>query len=210
MSSTITFIPERTANSRLHQDQLRRDQFLLYYGTEHGTEHAPSTSSSHHQSSSMEPSRPPSTSSPRWSRYTASSMTVGDYLSATHYELLLKEVAAFGVEPDTVMSDYEQALINAIKLTWPSSTKRTCFFHHKQSLCRNLTHHDLIPEYKVENTPVRKAFQMMGEIAFVPLGDVPGIWSDLKHILPSSMRSTASGRGYVRLPEPRSCTSRPP
>ena len=35
-----------------------------------------------------------------------------------------------------------------------------------------MQHHDLVPEYNVENSPVRKAFQMIRAIAFVDLGDV--------------------------------------
>ena len=57
-----------------------------------------------------------------------------------------------------------------IGMTWPT-TKRGCFFHHKQ--------HDLVPEYNAENSAVRKAFQMMVAIAFVDFGNL--VQMSVKH-----------------------------
>ena len=85
-----------------------------------------------------------------------------------HYEALLAEIASFGVEPQSVMSDYERALMNAVEKTWPTTTRRGCFFHHKQALWKKMQHHDLVPEYNVENSPVRRAFQMIGAIESGP------------------------------------------
>ncbi|XP_063693751.1 uncharacterized protein LOC134825467 [Bolinopsis microptera] len=89
------------------------------------------------------------------------------------------------------MSDYERALINAVETTWPTTTKRGCFFHHKQALWRKMQQHDLVPEYNAENSAVRKYFQMIGAIAFVDLGDVLDTWTQLKATLPSEMDSFA-------------------
>ena len=75
--------------------------------------------------------------------------------------------------------------------TWPTTTKRGCFFHHKQALWRKLQQHDLVPEYNVENSAVRKSFQMIGAIAFVDLGDVLDTWTLLKPTLPSEMEAFA-------------------
>ena len=80
----------------------------------------------------------------------------------------------------------ERALINAAEKSWPTTTKRGCFFHHKQALWRKLQQHDLVPEYNVENSAVRKSFQMIGAITFVDLGDVL-----LKPTLPSEMEAFA-------------------
>ena len=104
-----------------------------------------------------------------------------------HYEALLLEVASFGVQPQSVMVDYEMALINGVEKAWPLTTKRGCFFHHKQALWRKLQQHDLVPEYNVEDSAVRKSFQKMGAIAFVHLGDVRDTWLELKPTLPSEM-----------------------
>ena len=104
-----------------------------------------------------------------------------------HYEALLAEIASFRVEPQSVMSDYERALMNAVEKTWPTTTRRGCFFHHKQALWKKMQHHDLVPEYNVENSPVRKAFQMIGAIAFVDLGDVQDTWALLKPTVPPEM-----------------------
>ena len=70
-------------------------------------------------------------------------------------EALLSEI-----QPKFVMSDQEKTLFNAVEETWPTTTKRGCFFHHKQALWRNLASHNLVLEYKVENSSVRKSFQI--------------------------------------------------
>ena len=51
--------------------------------------------------------------------------------------------------------------INAIEVTLPTTTKGGCYFHQKQALWRNLATHNVVPEYRVENSPVRKFSQMI-------------------------------------------------
>ena len=64
-------------------------------------------------------------------------------------------------DPQSVLCDYEQALHNAIVATWPGVTPRGCHFHYTQALWRNLQRTDLVPEYQVEGSEVRKSFKMM-------------------------------------------------
>ena len=73
-----------------------------------------------------------------------------------------------------------------METTW-ATKNRSCFFHHKQALWGKLQQHDLVPEYKVEDSAVRKSFQMIGAIAFVDLGDVRDTRLQLKPYLPSEM-----------------------
>ena len=125
-----------------------------------------------------------------------------------HYEALLAELASFDVEPESVMSDYEKALINAIKVTWPTTTKRGCYFHHKQAPWRNLASHNLVPEYRVENSPVRMFFQMMGASLHTPRRRLRNL-AGAKNLpfLPrwSPLQITTSGHGLAQtLPLPSS------
>jgi len=64
--------------------------------------------------------------------------------------------------------DYEIGLRNAVQTVWPSSTVRGCQFHFKQSLWRALQRTDLVPEYNVLNSPVRKSFKILGAFPLLP------------------------------------------
>ena len=106
------------------------------------------------------------------------------------YTALLEELDTYGpYSPDTILLDYEKALQNAVLSVWPGTTLRGCYFHHKKSLWKHFGQADLIPEYQVPNSPIRKAFQMMGAIPFVPIDDVDMVWRLLKPTLPSDMAS---------------------
>ena len=84
---------------------------------------------------------------------------------------------------------FERALFNAVETTWPTATKRGCYFHHKQALWKNLQNHDLVPEHNVDGSEVRKSFQQIGALTFDDLGDVEGSWQLLKRTLPSYERT---------------------
>ncbi|KAL5250605.1 hypothetical protein ACHWQZ_G016365 [Mnemiopsis leidyi] len=62
----------------------------------------------------------------------------------------------------SVLRDYEFALHNAITQTWPSATVR-----------RRMQREDLVPEYEVENSPIRKAFKFIIALPFVPEDLIP-------------------------------------
>ena len=47
-----------------------------------------------------------------------------------------------------------------------------CYFYYKQALWRKLAQSDLVPEYKVAGPDVRKSFQIIVDLPFVPNGDV--------------------------------------
>ncbi|KAL5253652.1 hypothetical protein ACHWQZ_G013429 [Mnemiopsis leidyi] len=64
---------------------------------------------------------------------------------------LLDTLDSFGpYDPQSVLCDHEFALHNAITHTWPSATVR-----------RRMLREDLVPEYEVENSPIRKAFKLI-------------------------------------------------
>ena len=79
------------------------------------------------------------------------------------------------------------AMMDAVEQVWPATTVRGCYFHHKQALFRKLQQHNLVEEYRVPESDIRRYFQMMGAIAFVPEDDVPTAWRFLKPLLPLDM-----------------------
>jgi hypothetical protein len=76
---------------------------------------------------------------------------------------------------------------NAAEAVLPSTCVRGCFFHHKQAMNRKLQQHNLIEEYRVPDSDVRRYFQKMGSIAFVPEEDFPTAWRFRKSLLPADM-----------------------
>jgi hypothetical protein len=58
-----------------------------------------------------------------------------------HYEALLDELLAFGVDPQSVMSDYERALINAVETTCilPREDASSTTSKHFGGRCSNMT-----------------------------------------------------------------------
>ena len=81
------------------------------------------------------------------------------------------------------------AIHNAVATVLPSPTRRGCNFHFKENLFKHLQQCDLVEEYKIENSPVRQNFAMMGAIAFVPVTEVDRVWRYLKPLLPADMES---------------------
>ena len=79
--------------------------------------------------------------------------------SQSLYSSLLENLDTFEpYDPQSVLCDYKFALHNAIAQTWPSASVQGCHFHYSQALWRRLQREDLVPEYQVENSPIRKAF----------------------------------------------------
>ena len=64
---------------------------------------------------------------------------------------------------------------------------RRNFAHYKQALWRKMQAFDLVPEYHVLSSPVRKAFKMIWAPPFVEPGSVVEFWDVLKANCPSDM-----------------------
>lgn len=54
--------------------------------------------------------------------------------TTTLYRNLLEEVNSWGpYQPQSILLDYDLKIRNDVAEVWPSSTHRSCFFHHKKS-----------------------------------------------------------------------------
>ena len=80
---------------------------------------------------------------------------------------------------------------DAIQSIWPSSTVRGCQFHFKQSLWRALQRTDLVPEYNVLESPVRKYFKILGAFPFLPEDQIDFAWRQIYPLIPADMSSFA-------------------
>lgn len=104
------------------------------------------------------------------------------------YTNLLEELDSFGpYDPQSILCDYELGLHNAILSVWPSSTIRGCQFHFKQAMWRALQRTDLVPEYSVLTSPIRKFFKILGAFPFLPIDDIDRAWRFVKPLIPSDM-----------------------
>ena len=109
------------------------------------------------------------------------------------YKNLLATIDTFDpFQPQSVQCDYEIGIHNAIAEVWPSLTRRGCNFHHKKSLWKHLQQLDLVEEYAVPGSDIRKYFKMMGALAFVPEDDVRRVWRLLKPLIPDDMLQVVS------------------
>ena len=90
--------------------------------------------------------------------------------------------------------DYEIAIHRAVEAVWPSSSRRGCQLHYKKALLRKVKQFDLWEEYLLQDSPIREhiAMVMVGAIAFVPEGEVPRVWRQLKPVLPADLAEFAA------------------
>ena len=88
------------------------------------------------------------------------------------------------LDPQTVLADYDQlAIRNSVSSIWPSTVVRGCLFHFKQAMLRNAGSMGLASFYKIIGSPVRRAIQLLGALAFVPEGDVYEVYHKIKPTL---------------------------
>ena len=97
------------------------------------------------------------------------------------YYNLLNELDTNGpFQPLTVLADFETGLRNAISTTWPNAAIRGCYFHSKQCLWRNFDRLGLTSQYQVVRSDIRRSFQNIGALPFLPIEDVLDAWIELK------------------------------
>ena len=99
--------------------------------------------------------------------------------------------------PETIMSDFESALRNAMATAFPGADLDCCFFHHCQAVLGWIVRHGLKKIYKqgVVDTatgryqpgPVRIWVRRLQHLAFLPVDDVVAAFHLLLEEIPSSL-----------------------
>jgi hypothetical protein len=73
--------------------------------------------------------------------YPAVFALLSNKLQSTYVEMLQKlKIIDDNLNPDTVITDFEKASINAFKTVFPYIKNKGCFFHFEQSFYRKLAH----------------------------------------------------------------------
>ena len=95
-------------------------------------------------------------------------------------------------DPMSVLCDYEITLHNAIHTVWPSCTVRGCYFHFTQATWRKMQAFELVTEYKVLSSPVRKWYKIINALHFLEPSEVVQTWNDIRTALPIEMLDFAT------------------
>ena len=75
------------------------------------------------------------------------------------------------LSPDTILTDFERAAINAFKENFPNSSQKGCFFHFSQSIFRSIQSNGLQQQYE-NSTEFALKMRMLAAIAYVPVSEV--------------------------------------
>lgn len=125
----------------------------------------------------------------------------------TYYQVLREVVAhcnARGINiaaPDTLISDFEKAIINAGRRMFPNAQVRLCFYHLGQSSYRKVQELGLQAAYiNPENRELKIAVHCMLSVAFVPPDDVEEVFDALAETLPDNLQDLADyfERVYIK------------
>ncbi|KAK3908569.1 FLYWCH-type zinc finger-containing protein 1 [Frankliniella fusca] len=88
-------------------------------------------------------------------------------------------------QPSRVMSDFEVAILNAVKTAFPDATVSCCFFHLGQSIYRKVQSSGLQAAYNdLDDRETKIGVHMLLALAFVPPDDVKEVFRDLQRSLP--------------------------
>lgn len=92
---------------------------------------------------------------------------------ADTYIKLLSELKILqqGLNPETIMTDFELAAINCFRTEFPQASQRGCFFHHNQCIWRRVQALGLQQRYQDDEVFALQV-RMLPALAFVPPDDV--------------------------------------
>ncbi|KAK3933016.1 FLYWCH-type zinc finger-containing protein 1 [Frankliniella fusca] len=91
-------------------------------------------------------------------------------------------------QPSQVMSDFDVAILNAVKTAFPDGTVSCCFFHLGQSIYRKVQTSGLQAAYNdLDDRETKIGVHMLLAQAFVPPDDVKEVFRDLQRSLPQPL-----------------------
>lgn len=90
------------------------------------------------------------------------------------------------LDPQSVLSDFELASVQAIRDTFPNAAVKGCFFHLGQSLWRHVQQYNLANLYK-ENEGIRVKIKSLLSLAFLPEDGVADAFDILTETYPVSL-----------------------
>lgn len=91
-------------------------------------------------------------------------------------------------DPNTVVSDFEVGIINAVTTVFPDAELRLCFFHLGQSVYRHVQDAGLQVAYRdPDDRSVKEAVHQILSLAFVPPADVEEVFAELREVVPDTL-----------------------
>ncbi|CAB4420785.1 unnamed protein product [Rhizophagus irregularis] len=95
----------------------------------------------------------------------------------------LAEEAGQMLAPPMIITDFEQAAINAAQVEFPGSVHKGCFFHLCQSFWRKIQSLGLASEYgNSEEFSIK--LRHMTALAFLPSSEIPHAFDQIKSLMP--------------------------
>ena len=85
--------------------------------------------------------------------------------------------------PPKIQSDYEQAVIRAVRLEFPRSRLAGCAFHFGQCLWRKIQSLGGAAAYR-EDADIRRFLRRCAALTFVPVGRLDEAWVDMQAVAP--------------------------
>ena len=104
---------------------------------------------------------------------------------------------ALGIEfsPTTIQTDFELAIMGAVRDEFPRSRLAGCMFHYGQALWRKVQALGGAAEYR-ENAETRQCIRRCAALTFVPLQDLDTAWVDLQAQAPDNSQLCAQFTDY--------------
>lgn len=105
------------------------------------------------------------------------------------YNRLLEELKNRrpGLDPETIMTDFESAAVNAFHQQFPNLTSRGCFFHLGQCMWRRVQASEMVERY-TNDEEFALNVRMIPALAYVPVPDVIRAFETLSDSLPLELQ----------------------
>ena len=101
--------------------------------------------------------------------------------------MMVKEAAldlGLDLTPSSVLSDFKQALVNTLRLNFPTAEHRGCYYHYSQAIWRKVKALGLQEEYRSEDGILKSFVQKTAATCFVPPSFVRVAWQRVQQEAP--------------------------
>lgn len=97
------------------------------------------------------------------------------------FAAIKRRMATLGLEwnPETIVVDFEPAMLNALRVHFPNSNVQGCYFHHTQAIWRHVQQLGLTTVYR-DVPAVKKHVRKLMALAFLPVVAVRPAFYQLK------------------------------
>ena len=89
-------------------------------------------------------------------------------------------------QPRSIMTDFEIGVLGAIRISFPATVVRGCFFHFSQAVWRKVQALGLSVAYR-ESAEVKTFVRRLAVLPLVPLQELDDVWLDLHGMAPDEV-----------------------